>query len=316
MAEKLFLKILNLLRKTYLLLAILCVIYIASINLPEISEAIHYANTIDLKTYISVLVLSFFSYFFRSVRWLVYIRKIEHKEASYHHTLIYLSGFAFTVSPGKSGELMRGTHLNRLGIPFSYTFASFVSERLLDVIIVSSIGVYSIVIITENNLYGLIAPALLTIPFLFKPLLSTSWFLEFIKKKNNIHSLIIYSQSLWQPRVTLITIALSIMAWCAQGMALFLFITSLGCDISLLKAVSIYCLSLLIGAASLIPGGLGATEIGMVWLLTQVGISPEIALIAAMFTRTLTLWPAMFTGIVCSAMLARSYYSGQAQPDT
>lgn len=56
----------------------------------------------------------------------------------------------------------------------------------------------------------------------------------------------------------------------------------------------------------MIPGGLGVTELGMSWLLTQIGIFPDIALIAALFTRTFTLWPAMCLGIICSAALSKN----------
>jgi uncharacterized protein (TIRG00374 family) len=101
------------------------------------------------------------------------------------------------------------------------------------------------------------------------------------------------------------SIIFTTIAWTAQGVVLYLFLDSLGEDITLLIAVSIYCLSLLIGAASLIPGGLGATELGMSWLLTQLGIPLDIALIAALFTRTLTLWPAMLTGVICSGLLLK-----------
>jgi uncharacterized protein (TIRG00374 family) len=97
----------------------------------------------------------------------------------------------------------------------------------------------------------------------------------------------------------------TVIAWSAQGVVLYFFLVALGEDIALHTAVSIYCLSLLIGAASLIPGGLGATELGMSWLLTQVGISPDMALIAALFTRALTLWPAMSIGVMCSGLLLK-----------
>jgi uncharacterized protein (TIRG00374 family) len=65
-------------------------------------------------------------------------------------------------------------------------------------------------------------------------------------------------------------------------------------------AISIYFLSLLIGAASLIPGGIDVTELGMIWLLTQIGVNNEIAFSATLLARMLTLWPAMAIGVISS----------------
>jgi len=294
------LKILSFLRQAYLSLAILFVIYIAVSHYPELSKVMHYVNIIDISTFLHVIVLAFISYFFRSMRWLLYIRKEEKKANNLHHTIIYLSGFAFTASPGKSGELMRSTHLNHLHIPFSYTLACFLSERLLDVIIVLNLGIYAIVIITDNSLFFLLSLMLLALPFSFNSLLSKRWIVKYTQKIK----LISHTLPLWEVNITFISMIFTVIAWSAQGAILYLFLVAIGEDITLLSAISIYSLSLLIGAASMIPGGLGVTELGMSWLLTQIGIFPDIALIAALFTRIFTLWPAMCIGIICSVALS------------
>jgi uncharacterized membrane protein YbhN (UPF0104 family) len=301
MTKGLFIKVLSFLRKIYLPLAILFITYIATINFPEITEVISHVNIIDISTYVQVLLLIFCSYSFRTLRWLLYIKKIETASSRLHHSIIYLSGFAFTASPGKSGELMRATHLSRLHVKFNYTLACFLSERFLDVIIVLSLSAYAIVIITDNSIFLFLPLILLALLFSLNPLLSMQWISQYTKKVE----LITDSLPLWKVNVTFRSTILTVIAWSAQGVVLYLFLAALGEDISLLTAVSIYCLSLLIGAVSLIPGGLGATELGMSWLLTQAGIPSDMALIAALLTRTLTLWPAMLIGLICSGLLLK-----------
>lgn len=78
-------------------------------------------------------------------------------------------------------------------------------------------------------------------------------------------------------------------------------------------AVSIYCLSLLMGAASLLPSGIGVTEVGMIWLLTQVGIDSDIAIITSLISRMLTLWPAMLIGLACAYTLKNQKYRNQPE---
>ena len=70
------------------------------------------------------------------------MRLTEREAPISRHIIIYLAGFVFTASPGKAGELMRGTHLDELGVSFRYTFLSVVSERLHDVIVVLLLGTY------------------------------------------------------------------------------------------------------------------------------------------------------------------------------
>lgn len=80
-------------------------------------------------------------------------------------------------------------------------------------------------------------------------------------------------------------------------------LVNLDVKISLIMAVSIYSLSLLVGAASMLPGGIGATEIGMSWLLIQAGVESDVAIISSIISRLLTLLPAMLTGLICAFII-------------
>lgn len=287
------------LQRLYLWLAIGFVIYIAWNNSSELTTALNSLQSLSIGLVGLCLSLAGLSYLCRSLRWLGYIRRTEHEASTIRHIIIYFAGFAFTASPSKAGELMRGAYLDELGVPFRCTFVSFISERLLDVMVVSLLGSYFL-IDHFNRTFSMMSFATFFMPFIIVPSLNS--LLNLFPTNRRFNSITIFID-LWRIPIAFKSQLFTLLAWTAQGAILYLLLTSFGIKISIAMAVSIYCLSLLIGAASLIPGGIGATELGMIWLLTGIGVSSEIAITCSLITRILTLWPAMFTGLVCAYAL-------------
>ena len=95
-----------------------------------------------------------------------------------------------------------------------------------------------------------------------------------------------------------VAVPLSLMAWMAQGVSLYLIVHALGYELTASTVVAIYCLSILAGAASFIPGGLGATEAAIVLLLSAAGVGQTDAITASLISRSLTLWLAIGIGVV------------------
>jgi uncharacterized protein (TIRG00374 family) len=77
----------------------------------------------------------------------------------------------------------------------------------------------------------------------------------------------------------------------------------LGPSIQPLEAFTIYPLAMLAGAASMLPGGVGSTELAIVLLLGVYGVSASIATIAAIGIRFTTIWFAVLTGFICVGIL-------------
>lgn len=290
------------LKRLYLWLALGFVFYIAWKHSSDFDTALQSLKSLSLVLVGLCLGLAGLSYLCRSLRWVGYIRLTERKAPMIQHIIIYFSGFAFTASPGKAGELMRGIHLDDLGVPFRYTFLSFVSERLLDALVVLLLGTYFL-IVHFSLAFSLLSVAMLFLPFIVVPALSV--LLNLASSKPWLEPIKIL-RDLWRLPVVLKSQLFTHLAWIAQGLILYLMLINFDVKISITMAVSIYCLSLLIGAASLIPSGIGVTEVGMIWLLTQVGIDSDIAVISSFITRMLTLWPAMLIGLVCAFALKKS----------
>ena len=90
--------------------------------------------------------------------------------------------------------------------------------------------------------------------------------------------------------------ALALLAWAAEGYALYLIVASMGATMNAAAATGIYAIALLGGALFLIPGGLGSTEAFMFLLLVRAGMDPAAAGAATVISRVTTLWFAVLLG--------------------
>jgi glycosyltransferase 2 family protein len=77
----------------------------------------------------------------------------------------------------------------------------------------------------------------------------------------------------------------------------------LGLDLPLGVALGVYPLATLIGAASLLPGGIGTTEVAMLVLLRSFGIGLDVAAVASLGMRLASTWLAIALGVVSLTIL-------------
>ena len=102
------------------------------------------------------------------------------------------------------------------------------------------------------------------------------------------------------PKISSISFVLSISYWIIISLAVHLILISFEIDsISILRTISIYSSSVIIGAVSFIPGGMGVTEGSLIGLFTLEGIDVSLALILSVMIRILTMWYAVSVGFIC-----------------
>ena len=94
-----------------------------------------------------------------------------------------------------------------------------------------------------------------------------------------------------------VALGLSILAWFAEGAALWLVLRGLDTSAPIGQSVSIYCAATLLGAITLLPGGLVGTEGGMIALLQQLDLTRTQASTATFIIRLCTLWFAVAIGL-------------------
>lgn len=82
-----------------------------------------------------------------------------------------------------------------------------------------------------------------------------------------------------------------------------------------LAAFALYPLALLIGAASMVPGGIGTTEAAIVFLLHSHGATFDTSALAAIGMRLTTLWLAIALGLFAIPTLETLHRARPAPPN-
>lgn len=255
----------------------------------------------------AALTLSLINYGLRFIRWQGYLAALGHPMPTAPSAAIYISGFAFTTTPGKAGELLRGLFLVNHGMPMLRATTAFLSERLSDLVAVVLISLPGLAILPRGLpvvAVGLVAVVSIALALGLGDHLNRlasridaekGGFL--LKTARKLAILLHEARRCHSPLPTLIATVLSLLAWSSEALAFYLVLRLLGLDPGLWYAMAVYALAMLAGAISFLPGGLGGTEAVMVALLTLRGAPEPLAVAATIVIRMATLWFAVALGI-------------------
>jgi glycosyltransferase 2 family protein len=264
------------------------------------------ARSWDLVTLAALCSLG--NYAFRIVRWRHYLARLGWTLPFGFTALTYTAGFAFTVSPGKVGEMARARYYARLGISLPDVAGAFFVERLMDVmamlvlaaLIATTAPRYYVAIWTAG---GMVVVALLMLALtpwsaIASSLERTSRLpLAVIRLGTGIAKALGAARSLLSPGALLYGFLLGLAAWGLEGLGLYTLGSMIpDAHLGVAIGVGIYAVAVLVGAISFMPGGLGGTEAVMTALLAARGFTLADALLITIVCRVLTLWLAVLIG--------------------
>lgn len=257
-----------------------------------------------------ILALSFslFNYFVRFNRWNFFLLELNQKVPYWTNLKLYIAGFSLTATPGKSGEAIRGIFLHDYGVPYRHSFAAFLAERFSDlfaVVLLALIGVWS------HHHADFVVMGTLAFIILILIVIQQDRWLKGLEKLSNrylparlahlfeflLETILSFRVCFTAKSLTVGTI-LGVIAWAAEGVAFYCILKLLGVTIAFDSAISIYAVSILIGAITLLPGGLGGVEVTMIQLLMLVGADSADAATATVMIRMTTLWFSVFLGLI------------------
>jgi uncharacterized membrane protein YbhN (UPF0104 family) len=244
--------------------------------------------------------LCLLSYVLRGQRWRVWVAACGHPTTWEQGLRVYLAGYSLTPTPGNLGEAARGLLMRPQPLPTATSLAVFAAERWQDLLGLVLLALPALAVVP----FDLPWPIVLTLGLLVLTLIWLSaqtrawrWGLRLVPKKMQHLLGLVQAQQCLQHRPGL-TWGLTGLAWSAQGLAVWLMCHHHGLPMDALQATASYALSMVAGALTALPAGLGGTEASLVGLFTQQGTSTGLALVVTLQVRLLTLWFAVAIGLL------------------
>jgi glycosyltransferase 2 family protein len=256
------------------------------------------------------LLLSLLNYGLRIFRWKFYLARLGYPLGLRFTAATYCAGFAYTLSPGKVGEMVRARYYLPVGVPLAGVAAAFLAERLMDLVAMTALAalVFTASARYEGGIIGaaaLIAAALATLSLTPWSTLAAALHAatripgRFRSVLAGVATALASTRALLRPRVLLASFAVGLLAWGLEGAGLGLLGSIFpSTPLSVNSAIGIYGVAVLIGGLSFLPGGLGGTEAVMTALLVKSGFPMGEALLLTLTCRLVTLWFAVVLGWV------------------
>ena len=256
----------------------------------------------------------------RFVKWHYYCYRVGAHPTLRDSAVIFIAGFALTVTPGKSGELFKAWFLSkRAGVPAWRAAPISIAERATDgfaIIVLTGWGLtivwgtwITLAIACVGAVGGcavlaVIGSAAGTVPAWARPIEDWLVSLPVVGKvlnrvEHRIRDMSDGAASLFDVRSLALAVGSGIVSWGAESVALWYALHAFGlpADWSLMGyALVALNAGTLAGAVSLMPGGAGAADATIAAVLVGA-VSHEIAGAATLVIRLCTVWFGAILGI-------------------
>jgi len=284
----------------------------------DVSETLSELLSFNWRLVPVILLLTCFNYFLRFVRWHYFLTKVGFKAnlELKKSGLVFLSGLPLTLTPGKTGEVLKAYFLKRItGDHLSRTIPVVVTERLTDglaAVILLSFSLFLYPFGRWATIFAFFSCALFIVFIYHQPF----WRLveKGLSKLKNYHRFFgqlvpklasfreVFLQLVSWRSLAAATL-LAAVAWLAEAVGFAVIIADITNQTLTLEIMSqalfIFCFVSILGFVSFLPGGLGVAEggfVGLLILLVSLGRSQAAAV--TILLRLLTLWWGVGIGLV------------------
>jgi uncharacterized protein (TIRG00374 family) len=294
-------------KKILLSIALAAIIYLAFIIYADYQKIILSFGRFNWWLMPALLILSLGNYFTRFLKWQYYLKLLKVSLKMLDSFAIFLSGLVMSVTPGKMGELLKSYLVKQVNnTPVSKTAPIVFAERITDFLaltLLSVLGAYYFnygkiiaIIILGVILIGII---ILTNRKIFEIIIRFALKINFLKKHVQKFQNIYDSSSTLLSVFPLISMtALSAFSWGLEGLGYYLVISNFNSGFNLIWSLFSYSFATIVGAISMLPGGLGVTEGSLTFMSVQQGLSQNDATAATFIIRVVTLWFAVLIGAI------------------
>jgi uncharacterized protein (TIRG00374 family) len=254
-----------------------------------------------------LLLLSLTNYCIRFLKWDYYLKVVDVKIKTIDSFSIFMSGLIMSVTPGKMGELLKSYLVKEVTkTPISKTFPIVFAERITDfvsLIFIALLGAYVFNfgrgIVIGVGIFFLVVLILISNRSIAEPLVGLFEKSKFFRKHlESIHNAYESSYQLLRPLPMIYMTLLSLVSWSFECLGYHLILINFNIGVSFLWSSFSYGFAIIIGAISMLPGGLGVTEGSLTFMLVRNNFPKNIAVASTFIIRVATLWFAVLIGII------------------
>lgn len=266
-------------------------------------------------TYLLVLALTLVNYGLRFWKWHYLTRRLGVRLPANESAIIFASGLAMVISPGKAGELLKPYLVReRTGIPMTRTIPALITERLTDGIAALVLAAISVSTYAGEHaawVYGTIGVVAVGLGILSHGPTSLA-ILHLLRRLPGLSRLGARLEELYEamrvcvaPGPLLLTLGASMVAWGAECVGYKVVFAGFGHDASLDLSTFLYAFAT--AAGGLMPGGLGVADSILVGLPPRFvpGLDEGTAVASALLIRVATLWFGVLIGAVALVLATR-----------
>jgi len=274
------------------------VIFIAYSDFQEFSINI---SQFDFSYLPIILAFVFLGIIIKSLRQQLLYKQIKVCISFKTGILLFISGLSMIVTPGGSGELIKSYYLKKnFGYPLAKTFPTVIMERLLDLAGIVGILLIVGVLLDNHNIIFLMLILLSTLSLIFasgKKKKLFNFLLSIIEKipvlKKQASS---FSESyqvfgeLTSGKIMTKTLGLSFFVWMTDAIMIYFIFMGFNLNFDIIfSTFSVYS-SLLLGSLTMVPAGIGVTEVSFVEILRGEGVDTAISTSLVILFRLVTIW--------------------------
>lgn len=250
------------------------------------------------------------AYGIRFGKWHFLVRRLELPVGPRRSLQVFLAGLMMAVTPAKLGEVWKSVLLTQDGIPVARSLPAVAVERLVDfaaIVLLAALGValvWGLWWVVPMAVAGVVAAGVfLRWRSLWTRLVACLGRRRRLARPAEFLGLVAEgAHSILAPQIVLPALGLGLAAWGLEGLALWAILDGLGVASSWAVAIAAFCAGTLAGVVSLLPGGLGTTEAGMVGLLVARGVAHDVAVAATLLGRACTLGYGALVGALSSLL--------------
>ena len=222
--------------------------------------------------------------------------------------LIFTSGFALTIIPGKVGELVKSQLLKtKFGIARSKTVPIVILEQFYTAVGITALSFFGIWYF-ELGVYvlGFFTAALVFVFVLLSSRKAFNKIVSLLERRKFTSKFVEPLSSSYDAikngirgPITLYASGLSILFWLIEAISIYFILLAFGVEvIEFLTVIPTYTTSIMLGILSFLPMGIGVVEGTLTSFFTMHGIDISLALTIVIVIRLFTRWYSVSFGFI------------------